>query len=469
LLPKSGFRETVNNSCRELLAAGDSVLVALSGGPDSVALLHLLWSLRRELKLTLGAVYINHQIREQAAKKEEAFCRKLCDKLGVRLHIVRENIPYLATVVKKGIEETARDYRYRTFESLVAHHGYDHVALGHHRDDQVETLLFRIIRGTGTSGLVGIPVRRGKIIRPFLGIGKADILAYLKRHKLTYCRDLSNESDEYSRNYIRNNLLPEIRKRLNPQVDQAILNLAEIARLEEEHLAQVAEQAFEQSVKMTTGGKIELDLERFDRYPRWLKRRLLRFCLQKSSGSSDGPSRETVGRLEALVADRGAGCSLPGKLEAQIVANKLILFSRQAIRFSEVLWPGEDTIVEPLQMRVQSRVVWYRGGRSKGRRQSRKVTLDWDKIRLPLLIRSIRPGDRFQPLGMTGRKKVGDFLTDRKVASVYRDEIPVVCDTEGIVWLVGFEIADRVKVVQATRKVLKLEIAVDQDAAPEAV
>lgn len=453
----------------KMISKGESILVALSGGSDSVALLHVLWKMRRELKLQLGAVYINHQIRKAAAKKEELFCRKLCDNLKVRLHIVREDIPFLATVEKKGIEETGRNFRYRTFESLAVHHGYAKIALGHHRNDQVETILFRIIRGTGPSGLLGIPATRGKIIRPLVGVTKEDILSYLKKQPLSYCRDQSNESDAYSRNYIRNKLLPDIRKRLNPQVDQAILNLAEIGAPEEEHLQQVTLRAFRQCAKQTTGGKIELDLDLFDGYPLWLRRRLLRFCLQKSSGSQGAADRETISRLENLTSQRAAGCSLPGKLEARILAGKLLIMSRKPLHYLENLVLGEDAFLEPLQLRIRTRLAGWQRKSTKWRRRPTRVVLDASRIAGPLVVRSIRPGDRFQPLGMSGRKKVSDYLTDRKVASVYRDEIPVVCDRDGIIWLVGFEIADRVKVGGTTRKVLKFEITVNQDTTPKTV
>ncbi len=460
-------RSTIHQ--HSLLVNGDSVLVALSGGPDSVSLLHVLWKIRREFNLQLGAVYINHQIRKAAAKKEERFCQKLCDKLAIKLHIVREDIPYLASLEKKGIEETARNYRYRTFESLALHHGYTKIAVGHHRDDQVETILFRLFRGTGPSGILGIPACRGKIIRPLLGVSKADILAYLKKQRLTYCHDQSNDSVVFSRNYIRNKLLPEMRKRLNPQVDQAILNLAEISAPEEEHLQQVTLRAFRQSAKMTTGGKIELDLDIFDNYPLWLRRRLLRFCLQKSSGSVETANRETITRLERLTSTRTKGCSLPGKLEARVLGARLLITSRTPLRYAETFAPGEETHIDSLRMRIQSRVVGWRAKRTKWRRATSRVVMDWSKITEPLVARSIRPGDRFQPLGLSGRKKVSDYLTDRKVASVYRDEIPVLCDRDGIIWLVGYEIADRVKVVGTTRKVLKLEVTVDQDTAPKTV
>ncbi|MFZ1682603.1 MAG: tRNA lysidine(34) synthetase TilS [Candidatus Zixiibacteriota bacterium] len=455
-------------SSQSLIQPHDSVLVALSGGPDSVALLHVLAKLRKELRFSLGAVYVNHLIRVDAAAAEEKFCQKLCDKVKVRLHIVRENIPYLALVQKKGLEETGRDYRYKVFESMASHHGYTRVALGHHRDDQVETILFRIIRGTGPSGLQGMAARRGRIIRPLLSVTKADILAYLKKHRLTYCKDSSNESSEFSRNYIRNKLLPEIRERLNPQVDQAILNLSEIISLEEEHLAQVTERAFDESVKTTTGGKIQLDLNRLEGYPLWLRRRLLRFCLQKSSGSTE-VALATVDRLIQFNSKRGKACSLPNRVQATIVEDQLILIGGKPIRFSERLVPGKSAIVEQLRIKLKSTVAAYRTKKSKWRRQSTRVVMDVTKVAAPLVIRSIRAGDKFQPLGLRGTKKVSDYLTDRKVASLFRDEIPVVCDKEGIIWLVGFEIADRVKVADTTRKVLRLEIAIDQDRDEKAV
>jgi tRNA(Ile)-lysidine synthase len=462
------FKSAILDSSRSLIHDGDSLLIALSGGPDSVALLHVLANLRKELKFSIGAVYINHLIRVEAAAAEEKFCQKLCDRLKVRLHIVRENILYLALVQKKGLEETGRDYRYKVFESMASHHGYTKIALGHHKDDQVETILFRIIRGTGPSGLQGMSPRRGRIIRPLLGVTKADILAYLKKHKLTYCKDSSNESSEFSRNFIRNKLLPEIRERLNPQVDQAILNLSEIIGLEEEHLAQVTERAFRESSKTTTGGKIQLDLNRLEGYPLWLRRRLLRFCLQKSSGSTE-VALATVDRLVQLSSERGKACSLPNRVQASIVEDDLILIGGTPIRFSERLVPGKSAIVEQLRMRLTSEIATYRTKKTKWRRQSTKVVMDMTRVAAPLVVRSIRAGDKFQPLGLRGSKKVSDYLTDRKVASLYRDEIPVVCDKEGIIWLVGFEIADRVKVVDTTRKVLRLEIAIDQDRDEEAV
>ncbi len=164
----------------DLIKQGDSILVAFSGGPDSVVLLSVLCKLRRSMKLQVHAVYINHSLRPRAAAKEEAFCRRLCKRLKVELTIKRADIPSVARRTKRGIEETARDVRYCIYNELADSMGCTKIALGHHADDNVETILFRILRGTGRAGLLGIPIKRGRIIRPLLHSTKKEILDHLK-------------------------------------------------------------------------------------------------------------------------------------------------------------------------------------------------------------------------------------------------------------------------------------------------
>ena len=156
---RSQVRHTIEE--HDLIRPGQSVLVALSGGPDSVALLHLLVSFRDEWKLRLGAVHVNHRIRKREAMRDEKFCEELCEQLQIDLTIATEDIPARAKRLKKGVEETGRDFRYEFFEFLAEEDDYDTVALGHHQHDQVETILFRLLRGTGRTGLMGMPVRRG--------------------------------------------------------------------------------------------------------------------------------------------------------------------------------------------------------------------------------------------------------------------------------------------------------------------
>ena len=448
-----------------LLNAGDSVLIALSGGPDSVALLHVLTRLRRSMKLSLTAVYVNHQIRKKAALAEEKFCQKLCDRFDIDLDIVSEDIPALARKQKKGIEEAARDFRYELFDLLAREDGHDRIALGHHADDRVETVLFRILRGTGTSGLSGIPVLRGRIIRPLYQLTKAQILAYLKSRRLSFCVDQSNEGTDYRRNYLRNRLLPEIRKKLNPRVDRALLNLAEISSVDDGFIERQVDKALRNSVSITPGGKFELDLNKVDRYDTSIRRRLLRRCLKRLSPSQVAPDKEVIDRLESLVSSRGKGISLPEKIQAIVVNGKLVLHRRIRRSYELPLKPGRTSRIDFPAMNFSCQVKENWQGRPIKQRGSGKVILDWEKIRPPMLVRHIKPGDRFRPLGLDGTKKVGDFLTDRKVPPVYRDEIPVVCDTEGIIWVVGQEIDNRVKIDKNTKKVITIGFTVRKSGA----
>jgi tRNA(Ile)-lysidine synthase len=442
-----------------LVAAGDAVLVALSGGPDSVALLHILSRLRKRMKVTLAALYVNHQIRPRAAKQEEGFCQKLCDKLGVTLTIERADIPALARKQKKGLEETARDFRYALFENQARLGGYGKIALGHHIDDRVETILFRILRGTGRTGLRGMPIKRGKIIRPLYHVTKEEIYVYLKRHRLPFCIDQSNTSCDFARNYIRNKLLVDIRKRLNPAVDAALLNLSEITAEEESFLQQFVSRVREKISGITVGGKIELDLRSFSKYDRWLRRRLLRHCLTETSGKVSAFDKAVVDRLDKLCLTTGKAVSLPDHVQAVRVSDKLIIYRKGSHSFYKELKPGQITRLPGLRLNLRCKEVNNSKGAFNIKRRSKQVRVDREKLSFPLFVRHIMPGDRFTPLGVKGTKKVGDYLTDRKVAPVFRDEIPVVCDQEGIVWLVGFEIADRVKIDSSTGRVIEIEVS----------
>ena len=442
----------------DLIKQGDSILVGLSGGPDSVALLHVLCKLRRSMELQLDAVYINHGIRPKAALREEAFCRRLCKKLKVDLTIVREDVPVIARRHKKGIEETARDVRYCIYDELADSMGCDKIALGHHADDNIETILFRILRGTGRTGLLGIPIRRGRIIRPLLQSTKKEILDYLKKEKLHFCLDESNVSDEYSRNYLRNRLLPDIRKRLNPAVDSALLNLADTLAAEESFLAEYTSVRTKKMLNRTVGGKNELDLTIFRMYDVWLRRRVLRHCIADCLRLGAMPGKQVIDRLDRLAIDGGRAISLPGHLQAELVNDKLVVYRKVKISYCERLAPGQPCRLERPRLTLRCRQRPMSEVKVTRERRARTVLMDLAKLSPPLVVRNIRPGDRFRPLGMSGSRKIADYLIDRKVGRVYRDEIPLVCDKKGIIWLVGFEIADRVKVDRSTKEVLKVEV-----------
>lgn len=451
------FQKTIKEN--GLINQDDSILIALSGGPDSTALLRLLAGVRDKMNLTLGAIYVNHQLRKKAARAEENFCQELCDRFDLELDIATEDIKQLAKERGQSIEEAARDFRYDLFETLASEKGYDRIAVGHHLNDQAETIMFRIIRGTGLDGLAGMPARRGRIIRPLLGVTKNDILDYLKENDLAFCRDRSNESIKMSRNFIRNNLLRDIRKRLNPQVDEALVRLGELVKIDLNLLDRLAQAATRKCVRLTPGGKFELVLSRLSGYDGAVQRRLIRHCLRQLSPSNLAPEREVVERLIDLIGQDGMKISLPGRLTAKTETGKLFLYLGAKLKFSEAFEPGRRCKIPLPRLTFRARVADGSLVDLVRKARSRRITIDWQAVSPPLVVRSVKPGDRFQPLGMSGSKKISDFLIDTKWPEPKRDEVALVCDRKGIVWVAGHQIDDRVKLTRETRKVLFLEFS----------
>lgn len=442
----------------ELLANGDGVLVGLSGGPDSVALLHLLTRLRRPYSLKLHAVYINHGLRPQAARREELFCETLCRKWRVGFQVVRADIPALAKKRRVGFEEAARDFRYAVFEELAVKLECARIALGHQADDQVETVLFRVLRGTGPSGMAGIPVKRGKIIRPLLEITRTQLLSYISRRRIRYCLDSSNADISFRRNYLRHKLLPEIRRRLNPQVDRAIRDLSEVVGEEEQFLAEMGRRVYQRIVVSTVGGKLMLDLQIYLGYPHWLRRRVLRMALANLTGNQFSPDKRTIDRIDTAAQTRSGSISVGGGIQVEIARQQLVIRGpARSAQPIELEMSNRWVRSTGLGMEFRARLARRRGLMVAKIRRADRVKVDRAKMTLPLSVRPIKSGDRFGPLGMSGQKKVGDYLTDRKFPVSRRDEIAAVCDAKGIVWLVGWEIADRVKIDSTTTEVVTLE------------
>lgn len=452
-----------------LITPGDSVLVALSGGPDSVALLHLLTRLRDTIDLRVGAVYVNHQIRKRAAAAEARFCQELCEELGVDITIVVEDIPTLAKAEKKSIEETARDFRYGVFEAIAADDEYDRIAVGHQSDDQVETILFRFLRGAGRTGLLGIPIKRGKVVRPLLDIPRQDIIEYLETWGLSWCLDRTNESPHYTRNFIRTRLLPSIRERLNPSVERALLSTAELLADEERLLDAMTNKAAKRCARVTPGGKIQLALSAYRRYDKVLRRRLLRRCFRFVSGRVELPDREVIDRFDGFCHEETPSMSLPDGVSAVRISDDTLILRRVAdLEFDLELAAGEWVSLDKPAARIQLRELDRDKTELEKRRRSMSAVLDRDRIVGPIRIRSIKTGDRFAPLGLGGTKKVGDYLTDCKTPAPLRDEVAVMCDDKGIIWLVGYELDDRVKITATTRKVLRIDTRIAKTTALQA-
>ena len=448
-----------------LISEGDKIMVAFSGGPDSTALLYSLVRLSGKFDFTLAACYLNHKIRPRAAKKEIEFGRGFCAKLKVPFSVIEGDVPGAAAAHKISVEDAGHRFRKESLAWMAREFDCNKIALGHHLDDLVETVLFRLIRGTGPQGLDPIkPIENGKI-RPLYNIPRSDIESYLKKNKIPYMVDVSNLQSKYSRNYLRNKILPLVEKHFGPKYRTSIFNFTRILADENRFLDSFAGELAKKICSITPGGKIIVDLTGISAYDVWLKRRLIKHLLEWASGHPGMGSFEDVNRILDLLDGQIKALNLTDGITAVNERNRLILYSRKInIEKSPLNLKGVTELGE-IGKKIKCSTVPVSKAPLKQQKGGRKIVVDFDSLSLPLYVRGLKPGDSFTPLGMDRTKKLGDFLTDRKVLKNIRDEIPVVFDQKGVVWLVGYQISDRVKINKSTNRVLAIE-SIDNEIAP---
>jgi tRNA(Ile)-lysidine synthase len=460
-----------------LLSPGEAVVVGVSGGPDSMALLHVLLELNQRLdwNLRLHAAHLNHQLRGTDAERDEAFVRAAADSLSLPCTIETRDIAELATRDSGGIEEVSRRERYALFERVCLQTGSKVIAVGHQADDNAETVLFRVLRGTGLRGLAGIPRSRPlspgsdvRIIRPLLRRTRQAILAYLSDAGIAYREDRSNLGDEAMRNRIRNALLPKIESEFNPQARDALTRLAEQASWLEEYLRETVQRTFETLIVSRTDQELILNAAALSRKSRIVQAEIIRLAHTSFGlGEQDVSFVHLVSALD-LVTETVSGkqTQLPGGMTVQKRYGQLIFSlpreeSREDIA-SEVAVhvPGITSL--PLRKieidcehldAAPADIVRFRKAASRF-----EEYVDLDAVHLPLVVRGRKPGERFTPLGAPGTKKLSEFLSDTKVGPEERERVAVLCDHLGPIWIIGHRLDDRAKLTELTRKVLRLRV-----------
>ncbi len=434
---------------------GDCVLVAVSGGPDSLCLLHLLWAEReaRELGMVTAA-HLDHGLRGEESAAEADWVAAWCAERGIACHGGRVDVAALAQ--GRSAQEAARDARYAFLERIADDIGAGKIATGHTRSDQAETVLGNILRGTGTSGLRGIPAQRGRIVRPLLDVPRADIEAYNAAQGLMPRRDSSNESaDHYTRNRIRLELLPQLRRDYNGQVDDALVRLSEIAARDSAYLQEQAAEALASATVAAGMHRLTLDRLTLMHLHPALLRYVLRTAISSVRGGGQDIGYEPMEAICAAIGQAGA-------------SNFALMLPRPActVRVSEAAVEVEDSpatqpgfVSEPLS--VPGTACLARLGRSvtaSWQDPGGAARVDADRVDLSSLhVRNWSPGDMIDPLGMGGRhKKLSDIFADAKVPRAERGLVPIVADARGIVWIAGLAVSERAKVTPQTTRVLYL-------------
>lgn len=421
-----------------LLRPDRPVLVGLSGGADSVALLAAL----QRAGYRVEAAHCNFHLRGEESERDAAFAEALCRRRGVALHRADFDTARSARQADASIEMQARAERYGFFRQLLAGSALQAVAVAHHRDDNVETMLLNLLRGTGLSGLTGMPRRNGDVVRPLLGFSRADILAFLRDEGESYVTDSTNADTAFRRNKVRHELLPLMRA-FNPSVDAALAET--IARLEEaEALARPALASWEEKLttRLLDGFSLEVGALLSSPAPRTLLFDLLRpigftpgACSDLFSGLCGRTGAWREGGDYVALLDRG-------RMEVR----------RRPVRFSPQPLPreGEATLPDGSRMSVRELPIEQLGPLP---RRNDTACLDADTLCGPLFCRSAAEGDRFTPFGMKGTKLVSDYLTDRKRTRIDKLAARVVTDGKGIVWLAGERPDARCAVTERTRNV----------------
>jgi tRNA(Ile)-lysidine synthase len=442
-------------AARKLIEPHSRVVAAVSGGADSTALLLILKELSGEMDLELAAAHLDHRIRRGSAKEQITVAR-MASAIDVPFLAGSIDVPAEARKRGIGIEEAARLIRYDFLGAAAADFGASRVALGHTRDDQVETILHRILRGTGWRGLMGIPARRGIFVRPLLDCTRNELVDFLRSSKIDYIVDESNRDERYYRNRIRNRLLPYLRRHFNPAVDDSIGRLQEgleegWRRLEDPLLGMIPASDSEGAVLLPLS-----KLTRMDDFEIYL---IVDLVLRERFHLFQDFEKKHFDAVKRLVrrSQSGRRISLPHGIRISREQRSLVVRrkSDSPVPPGELLVPGEGTYSLPFwSLRLE--VASLRTGEAKIWNDHEAC---FASLRFPIRVRARKPGDRMIPFGMKGKKKLSDLFIDRKIPLRRRDRIPVFEDGGGPFWIPGVATDERTRVTSRTRRVIRLRIS----------
>ncbi len=450
-----------------LVSPGEPLSVAVSGGADSVCLLHVLFALKNELGVELHVAHLDHRLRGAESRADAEYVAHLAQRLALPATIEERDVKAYQVERRISLEEAAREVRYRFLAETAKSIGARQVAVGHTVDDHIETILMHLIRGAGTRGLRGLQPsnlwqsleKSVTVVRPLLTVSRQETADYCRSHDLNPRIDSSNLSLSPLRNRIRQQLLPLLRN-YNPQIADALLRTA---RISGDELAFIDEEASKiwSEVAQEKEKAIVLDKEKFYRLPLALKRHLLRVAIEKLVGNlKDIEACHIEEIVSALAKPAGKRVSLPAGLLFTIEYDKYLLGTDPAALSPFPVLEGEFPLKIPGETSLPD---WHVEASiippdaMKETESDYEAYLDFGLTGNRLLVRCRKPGDRFQPLGMDQPKKLSEFMIDAKIPHSWRDRVPIVCSQKHILWVVGWRIDDRVKVTEETKQVLFLK------------
>ncbi|WP_430816256.1 tRNA lysidine(34) synthetase TilS [Carboxylicivirga sp. RSCT41] len=423
------------------ISTSDRLLVAVSGGADSMALLHLL----DENGYQLAAAHCNFQLRGVDSDADEQLVAAFCEANNIQLYKTTFDTKIYAREKKISIEMAARELRYDWFDSLVEEHHYQAVVTGHHGNDSIETFFLNLVRGTGLRGLSGISFRNGKVIRPLLDFTRTAIEAYCNSNQINYCHDVSNDDTRFIRNKIRHEIVPVLES-INPAFFETMQSNLEHLKDAELMLESEVERFIATDV-VDEDNKVIIPISKLENYPHYAS---LLFEVLRPYGFNSSVVGEVIGHLHGL-----SGKQFFSETHRLIKdRHNLLVLPVEEIGVQHFwLDEGENSDVLPVKVRI-----YIKPDNFQFSRNPQLIHLDADLVELPLLVRKWKLGDAFMPLGMSGFKKVSDFFIDEKYSLKDKEDAWLMLSGEAIVWVLGKRIDDRFKVSNRTKRILEIEL-----------
>ncbi len=438
----------------EMIREKDRIVVGVSGGADSVCLLYVLLEYQKQMDFSIEVVHVEHGIRGEESRKDAAFVEELCRSWKVPYVCYPVDIPAIAKEEKLTVEEAGRMMRYRIFEDYRKASDCNKIAVAHHQNDQAETMLWNMIRGSGLKGSCGIHPVRGEVIRPLLACKRKRIEEILTEKGITWREDATNQEEEYTRNLLRRQIIPLMEEKLNSAVVEHLFHLSEEMQETESYLQKMSQEAFLECVRIKEKEAL-ITIDSFQKLELLIQKRIIRLCLEKIGCGLKDITREHIEMIRlAAEMESGKWVSLPGGWCAQREFSVLAI-RRNVEKEKQAAIPlvieGETKLKNG---RVITRVFSYENQQIPQKRYTK--WLNYDIIKDSLVIRTRESGDYLVINSQGGHKKLKSYFTEEKIPVSERDDIPLLCAGQEVLWVMGYRIGETGKVVPATRQILEI-------------
>lgn len=449
---------------KNLISQGDNVLIGFSGGPDSVFLFHNLRILKETLSFNLYASHINHMYRGEDAEHDEAFVRNLCGNYGIKLFVKRKNAADYANELRVTEEEAGRILRYNFFRENLKEIGGGKIAVAHNLNDQAETVLQRIIRGTGIDGLKAMLYERDDIIRPILNVSRSQIESYLDENDYEYCIDKTNSEDIYGRNKIRLNLIPYLEKSFNPNIQNTLFRMSEIMDKDSKIIEKYIDIIYDEALIKKTYNEIYFDLNKLRSLEEYETGRILRRSLELLKGNTNNIESKHIDYANEFIKSgkTGKAIIISEGINIEISYGNLIV--RKDV---EKVPEFKYNIVEdkPLFIKETAKTILLRvlDASYFNPADKHSISINYDSVNGRLTVRNRRAGDSMIPCGMKSNKKIKDIFIDMKIPVEERDKKLIITDDSNILWVEGYRIHNNYKVSSSTKKILNIIISEGQN------